>query len=122
MESTVERVQFKEEEKKFQSVGVDPIPTDIKNGVFFGEAVLDNVVACLIATNAEMWATKRRLKVLEALLAKQGVTQAAMEAYVPTAAETAAWEKDRDRFVELTLGWMGNDGFRKMGADFPKRG
>lgn len=115
-------VKFDTEDKKHQTVGVDPIPTDIENGVFFGEPVLDNVVACLIAMNTEMWATKRRMKVLEALLAKQGVTQAAIEAYVPTTEQASAWEKDRDRFIELTLGWIGNDGFRPMGADFPKRG
>ena len=45
-----------------------------------------------------------------------------IEKYVPSDAEKAAWEKDRDRFVDLTLGSFGNAGFRSFAADFPKRG
>ncbi len=111
-----------ETKSKHPTVGTDVIPTDFDNSVFFGEPVLDNVVSCMIAMGTEVWATKRRLKVVEALLAQKGVTNAAIEAYVPSAAETAAWEKDRDRFIDLTLGALGNDSFRDMGAQFPKRG
>jgi hypothetical protein len=100
---------------------VDAIPSDIRNGVFLGNPALDNVVTCLIAFGAEVWATKRRMKVLEALMAKAGVTHDMIEKYVPTAAETSEWEKERDRFIELTLGPLGNDGFRSVGTDFPKR-
>jgi hypothetical protein len=100
---------------------VDAIPSDIRNGVFLGNAALDNVVSCLIAFGAEVWSTKRRLKVLEALMTKAGVTHEMVEKYVPTAAEAAEWERDRDRFIDLTLGPLGNDGFRTVGTDFPKR-
>jgi len=100
---------------------VDAIPSDIRNGVFLGNPALDNVVTCLIAFGAEVWATKRRMKVLEALMSKAGVTHDMIEKYVPTAAETSEWEKERDRFIELTLGPLGNDGFRSVGTDFPKR-
>ena len=44
-----------------------------------------------------------------------------IEGYVPTAAETAEWEKERDRFIELAMGPLANDGFRTIGTGFPKR-
>jgi hypothetical protein len=108
-------------DSKHETFAVQAIPSDVKNGVFLGNSVLDNVVSCLIATNTELWATKRRLKVVEALMAKNGVTAEMVEKYVPTAQEVAAWEKDRDRFIELTLGYLANEGTRDMAADFPKR-
>jgi hypothetical protein len=99
----------------------EAIPSDIKTGLFLGNPALDNVVSCVIAMGSEMWAIRRRMKVMEALLAQKGVTSDMIEGYVPTAAETAAWEKDRDRFIDLTLGPLGDQGFRSFSADFPKR-
>jgi hypothetical protein len=99
---------------------VDAIPSDITSSVFLGNPALDNVVSCLIAMNAEMWATKRRMKVLEALLAKKGVTQAMIEGYVPSAAEAAEWERERDRFIDLAMGPLGNQSFRNISENFPK--
>ena len=49
------------------------------------------------------------------------VTPEMIEKYVPTEAEKAAWESDRDRFVDLTLGPLADGGFRPVGSDFPKR-
>ena len=99
---------------------VDAIPSDITSSVFLGNPALDNVVACLIAMNAEMWATKRRMKMLEALLVKKGVTAAMIESYVPSPAEAAEWEKERDRFIDLAMGPLGNPSFRNISEDFPK--
>jgi hypothetical protein len=99
----------------------EAIPSDIKSSVFLGNPVVDNLVSCMIAMGTEVWATKRRMKVLEAVMAKKGITAKMIEEYVPTEAEKVAWEQDRDRFIDLTLGPMGDDGFRGPGADFPKR-
>ena len=100
----------------------DALPSDVKNGVVLNNPIIDNLVSCMIAMGTEVWATKRRMKVLEAVLSKHGVTEDMIEKYVPSDLEKAAWEKDRDRFVELTLGSFGNAGFRSFAADFPKRG
>jgi len=54
-------------------------------------------------------------------MSKAGVTHDMVDKYVPSEAEKVEWEKDRDRFIELTLGPLGNDGFRTVGTDFPKR-
>jgi len=98
------------------------IPSDINNAVFLGNPVLDNLVSVVIALGGELWATKRRMKVMEAVMAKKGITSDMLEKYVPTAEEAAAWEKDRDRFIELTFGPLSNDGTTGVAADFPKRG
>ena len=100
----------------------DAIPSDVKNAVFLNNPIMDNLVSCMIAMGTEVWATKRRMKVLEAVLVKHGVTPDMIEKYVPTDEQKAEWEKDRDRFVDLTLGSFGNAGFRSFAADFPKRG
>jgi hypothetical protein len=108
-------------ESKRPTYAVEAIPSDIKNGLFLGNAALDNVVSCVIAMGAELWSTKRRLKVMEALMSKNGITQEMIEKYVPTEAERVEWESERDRFVDLTLGPLGETGYRPVGSDFPKR-
>jgi hypothetical protein len=99
----------------------EAIKSDVKNGVFLGNPVLDNVVSCVIALGTELWATKRRMKVMEAVMAKHGVTAQMLEQYVPNEKEVAAWEADRDRFIDLTMGPLANEGFRSVASNFPKR-
>ena len=106
---------------KHPTYTAEAIPSDVKNGLFLGNTALDNVVSCMIAMGAEMWSTKRRLHVMEAVMAKNGITPEMIEKYVPTEPERLAWEKDRDRFVDLTLGPLANEGYRPVGSDFPKR-
>ena len=98
----------------------EAIPSDVNTGVFLGNTALDNVVSCVIAMSSEMWSMRRRMKVMEAVLAQNGVSPEKIEAYVPSDAERAAWEKDRDRFISMTLGPLGNQGYRSFGEDFPK--
>jgi hypothetical protein len=109
----------KQDRPKFAT---EAIRSDVKSGVFLGNPILDNVVTCMIAMGTELWATKRRLKVVEAVMAKHGVTTDMVEKYVPSEQEKVAWEADRDRFIELTLGSLGNEGTKGMSTDFPKRG
>ena len=104
-----------------RTIAAEAIKSDVKNSVFLGNPVLDNVVSCVIALGTELWATKRRMKVMEAVMAKHGVTEAMLEQYKPTDKEVAAWEADRDRFIDLTMGPLGNEGFRNVAANFPKR-
>jgi coenzyme F420-reducing hydrogenase delta subunit len=101
---------------------VEAIPTDIANGILLGNSSIDKIVSCMIAIGTELWATQRRLKVIEAVMAKNGITHEMIEQYVPSAEEAAAWERDRDRFVDLTFSPLGDDGIRPASADFPHRG
>jgi len=86
---------------------VDFIPGDTRNSVFLGNPLLDGMVTSIMALGAEVWANRRRLKVIESLMAaKRDVTPAAIEAYVPTPDEERAWEAERDQLVKLTFGSM----------------
>ena len=100
----------------------DAIPSDIKDAVYLGNPVLDNLVSTVIAMGTDMWATKRRLKVVEALLEEKGVTSEMIEQYVPTEEQTAAWEVDRDRFIDLTMGPLAHPGKTHFSADFKHSG
>ncbi len=61
----------------------------------------DNIMTALLGLGAEVWAIRRRNMVLEKFLAQNGtIDPAAIEAYVPTAEERAAWEKERDDFID----------------------
>ena len=100
---------------------VEAIPSDVNTGVFLGSTALDNVVSCVVAMGAELWATKRRLLVMEAVMQSRGITPEMIETFVPTAAQAAAWEKERDRYIDLTLGPLSNEGFRSVGSEYPER-
>ncbi len=108
-------------ESKRPTYAAEAIPSDVTTSTFLGNPVLDNVVSCMIAMSAEMWATKRRMKVLEAVLAKTGVTADKLEKYVPTAQETLEWEQERDRYIELVISPLTNAGYRSFSSDFDKR-
>lgn len=99
----------------------EAIPSDVTAGAFLGNPVLDNVVSCMVAMNAELWATKRRMKVLEAVLANAGIADGKIEKYVPTAQQAAEWIADRDRFIELVIGPLANQGYKPFSSDFDKR-
>jgi hypothetical protein len=101
---------------------VDAIPSDIKDAVFLGNPILDSLVSSIIAMGTEMWATKRRLKVIEALMEEKGVTNEMIEQFVPSDAQTATWETDRDRFIDLTYGPLAYPGKTPFSADFAKSG
>lgn len=96
---------------------VEAIPSDVNTGVFLGNTALDNVVSCVVAMGAELWATKRRLLVMEAVMQSRGITAEMVEKYVPTAEQVAAWQKERDRYIDLTLGPLANEGYRSVSAE-----
>lgn len=94
-----------------------PVPYDFGAKELLGNAALDNVVTCLVAMSAEMWATRRRLAALEALLEEQGVPAGTVSSYVPTKEQEQAWNEECDRFIETALGPLADPSFRKMSSD-----
>lgn len=100
----------------------DAIPSDITDAVYLGNPVLDNLVSTVIAMGTEMWETKRRLKVVEALLEEKGVTSEMIEQFVPSEEQTAAWEADRDSFIDLAFGPLAHPGRKSFKTGFEKRG
>jgi hypothetical protein len=75
------------------------IPSDSDNISLFPDQVTDNLMHVVIALGAELWAVRRRMFVLEAVLEKTGVSTADVEAYTPSAEEKAAWAQERDLFI-----------------------
>lgn len=100
----------------------DFIEYDIDNVVFYDNPVLDNLMTTVIALGSEVWSTKRRVKILESVLAKQGVPKDLVESYIPTDEEETAWRSERDQFIEKTYGALKRGGKDSIayGADLEK--
>lgn len=79
------------------------IKSDIEQLALLGNPVLDNLVETVIALSSEVWADRRRARVVEKLLAEKGITEEMIESYRPSAEDEAAWNAERDRFVQATL-------------------
>ncbi|MFK7956884.1 MAG: hypothetical protein AB8B96_12395 [Lysobacterales bacterium] len=93
------------------------VPYDFGAQEMLGNPALNNVVSCVVAMAAEMWATKRRLSALEAVLADKGVSASAVSDYVPSPEQEQEWKTERDRFIQLALAPLGDSAFRKMSSD-----
>ena len=64
----------------------------------------------------------RRLLIADKLAEKKVfATAAAIDAYKPSAEETAAWERERDIFVDRTLSVLTRPGKRLEGANIPQK-
>lgn len=100
----------------------DAIPSDITDAQYLGNPVLDNLVSTVIAMGTEMWATKRRLKVVEAVLEQKGVTSDMIEQYEPTDEQVAAWEADRDRFIDNAFSPLTHTSSTHFATGFKERG
>ncbi len=88
----------------------DFIPPQAED-VFLGNPVLDNVMSTVIALGSEFWALQRRMNVIETLLEDNGaVTKQMIEDYRPSEDEMAAWESQRDRFIQRVYGFLQNTG------------
>jgi hypothetical protein len=86
---------------------VEFIPSTTRAAVFLGNPVLDSMMHSILALGAEVWADKRRLKIIESLLAsKREVTFESIEAYVPTPEQEKAWAAERDLMIKSTFGGL----------------
>jgi hypothetical protein len=78
----------------------DYVRSDFDNMSFLGNPHLDALTTALQAIGAEVWTSRRRLYVIEALMEKNiPVTQASIQAYMPTKEEEQIWKADRDRMI-----------------------
>ena len=98
----------------------DFISSDVERGIFLGNPVLDNMMASMIALGTEVWSMRRRMKVLEAVLEEKGISKDMVEQYVPTAQQEATWQKDRDRFIDLTYSPMLREGDLPISSTFTR--
>jgi len=87
-----------------KTYATDFITTDIAKLSFFGNPMIDNIQTTLIAMGNELWASRKRQYVLEALLAEKGVTNEQIEKYMPNEKQEATWAKERKVLVERFWG------------------
>ena len=99
---------------------VDFVKSDYDKAVITDSAHTDNLMSAVLNLAAEVWVVRRRLMIAEKLADKKAfATPAAIDGYVPTALEKAAWEKERDVFIERTLGVLTRAGKKLEGAQIP---
>ena len=96
------------------------IKSDTQNAVFMGNAALDDMMNVLISLSSDIWAVKRRQKVMESLLAAKGITREMVEQYHPTEAEVAEWQAERDVFIRRTFSHMARTAELAIDAPQPK--
>ncbi|MBM3513415.1 MAG: hypothetical protein FJX59_06840 [Alphaproteobacteria bacterium] len=84
----------------------DYVKNDTHNAVFMGNPVIDDMMTAIISLSSDVWAVKRRQKVMESLLASKGITREMVENYMPTEAETAEWQSERDTYIRRTFSHM----------------
>lgn len=78
----------------------DYIKSDYDNMTFLGNPHIDALTSALQAIGAEVWTSRRRLYVIEALMEKKlAVTPTSIQGYIPTKEEELRWKADRDRMV-----------------------
>ena len=98
------------EKQRHPSYATDFIKADSDQAVFLGNPVLDNMMTSMIALGAEVWSNRRRMRVIERLLAEHGsVTNEMIEAYLPSDEENEALKAERDSFIRRTFGSMARD-------------
>ncbi len=79
----------------------DFIEGDWRKSVFLGNPHVDNLMTALLGLGGEYWAMRRRLMVVEKLLASRcGIDAAEIDGYAPDAEEQASWNRRRDDFIE----------------------
>ena len=67
---------------------------------YFDHPVLDHLVETVMQLGSELWTTRRRLELLEKVLADAGaLPDNAVELYMPSAEETEEEAARRDAFV-----------------------
>ena len=87
-------------DQKFETYTEDFFPHDSNRSVLLKDVVTDNSVTAIINLGAELWATRRRLAVIEQLLFEgTRITPEAIEQYLPSREVAKRWEEERDEFI-----------------------
>lgn len=93
------------EQQKRPGYAAPYVKGDFDRAVYLGDPHVDNLMAVVTALGAENWTLRRRLMVLERFLAERELVDLdAVEAYEPTAAEKAAWDAEREDFMDRVFG------------------
>lgn len=79
----------------------DYIKGDWDKAQYLPDPHVDNLQACVLALGTEFWVMRRRQLITESLVGQnKQPNRAAIDAYRPTEAETAAWNVERDDMID----------------------
>jgi len=71
---------------------------------FFEDPALDRALAMVMTLAAELYVTRDRLRVMEAVLVERGVLECdELERFEVPETERANWDADRDAFVKVIM-------------------
>ena len=88
---------------KEESSAINYVKGDVDKADFLGNPVIDSLVTIVQNLGMYVWTSRRRLYIIEAMMAKKlAITESAIQQYVPTAEEVAKWESERDEMIRLT--------------------
>ncbi len=105
---------------KGPQVDVDFVKSDYDKALILDSVHTDNLMSAVLNLAAEVWVVRRRLIISETLASQKVLaTAAAIDAYNPTPQEKAAWEKERDVFIDRTLSVLTRPAKRIESAQIP---
>jgi hypothetical protein len=80
-------------------------PVPAPEPAFFDNPAIDNLIAVTLELGAEMWVQRERMRIIERLLAENGVVTAQMiEQHQPTPEQAAEARAEREAFVNRVYG------------------
>jgi hypothetical protein len=87
-------------DKTHTKAATDYIDHGSASYTFMADPIVDALIQVVLELGAETWITRRRMLVLERVMATHGVLpELAVETYIPTAEDDAAWREERDRMM-----------------------
>ncbi|MCY4157536.1 MAG: hypothetical protein OXF66_08945 [Gammaproteobacteria bacterium] len=87
---------------------------------YFDHPVLDHLVETVMQLGSELWATRRRLELLEKVLADAGALPGnAVELYMPSAEEAEQEAAKRDAFVRRLYAGFARGGEQQQAPPEP---
>ena len=117
-----EGISMADQPKGRADVAVDFVKSDYDKAVITDDVHTDNLMTAMLQLAGEVWVIRRRLLIADRLAEKKVfATAAAIDAYVPSAEETAAWERERNSFIDRTLSVLTRPGKRLEGASIPSK-
>lgn len=99
-------------ENERPTYAADFIKGDWNKAVYLDNVHVDNLMSAFITLGTEHWTLRRRMMVLEQLLAKsKSIDLAEVESFDPDPELQAAWQAERDDYIERTFAVLTRDAY-----------
>ena len=98
-------------DQKQPTYATDFVKADVDKAVYLDSLYADNLVNAFVELSGEFWVMRKRMLVLETLLAEgRSIDLAKLEGFMPTLEQKAAWDAQRDDFIGRVLGALTREG------------